>query len=420
MASLLGEMKVELESGETFGGGTAPVAGIEAPFWGVEHKRLEAGEERQLKAGAIAEPAKLNFKIKGTEVEIRCTHVSFKEVNLVGSKTQSDGKFVTKTIEFTDRRSPARSHEPRKPGIADTRPEHHRIVGEHLPTGQARGQKVPKISHEGEEISLKLPKIPTETTNGTSFGGGSVGVGCSGCISWAHLVGGQSTLWPENETHEIKAENEGVFTLKGKISGSAVVFKCESAKAKGNIWDGSFQGEDLAKIEFGNCTISKAITCIGAKIEITPAEVYSELQWKYAGNTNELKEVGQQKIYDVLAPTAVPVEGKQTLDKVTIKKEACETINGEFPIEAVGTPATFVDQSGVGHKIIWGTAPLVEPQNTGETTNHLTWASPNITQLHHQGTQTKARLLFGGVQAELEGKLKVELNSAEAFGAFGG
>jgi hypothetical protein len=101
-ATLQGELEIKLESEEGFGGGTAPVAGIEAPFWKVNNKRLEAGEEKEVEAGAIAEPAKLTSKIKGKEVETRCKSVFFKEGKLEGSQGQSDGKFVTRTIELTE------------------------------------------------------------------------------------------------------------------------------------------------------------------------------------------------------------------------------------------------------------------------------------------------------------------------------
>lgn len=233
---------------------------------------------------------------------------------------------------------------------------------------------------------------------------------------WYKQVKGKQIKLERNKEQPIKSENEGSFKLKGKLVGSAVVIECATAKSTGNIWNGLLQGEDNATVEFGTCTIGKAIVCVGAPVEVTPSKVFSELQWKYAGNTNELKEVGQQKIYNVFAPTAEPVAGKATFTKVNILKANCETINGEFPVEAAGTLATFVDQNGTSHKIVWGTAAVASPQNTDVVTNRLTWASPNVTELHHQGTQTKAKLLFGGAAAELEGTLRVELNSGEEFG----
>ncbi len=233
---------------------------------------------------------------------------------------------------------------------------------------------------------------------------------------YKQVKGGKQIKLELNKEQPIKSENEGSFTLRGKLSSSAVVIKCETAKSTGNIWNGLLQGEDNATVEFGTCTIAKAIACVGAKVEVVPSKVFSELQWKYAGNTNELKEVGQQKIYNVFAPTEEPITGRPIFTKVNILKANCETINGEFPVEAAGTPATFVDQNGTSHKIVWGTAAVTTPQNTDAVINRLTWASPNVTELHHQGTQTKAKLLFGGSAAELEGTLKVELNAGEEFG----
>ncbi len=101
-ASLQGELKPELESKEKFGGGTDPVAGTEAPFWGVNHGRLEGGEEKTTKGGIKEkEPTRIISKIKGKEVETKCTGDGFKEGKIIGSKPQEDGKFVAKTLEFT-------------------------------------------------------------------------------------------------------------------------------------------------------------------------------------------------------------------------------------------------------------------------------------------------------------------------------
>ncbi len=106
-ASLQGEMKTELASKEKFGGGTAPTVAIEAPFWGVNDQRLEAGEERELE-DAPAGPTKLSWKIvktgqtKGTEVETRCNSAQFKEPKLIGSLTQHDGRFFLTSIEFSE------------------------------------------------------------------------------------------------------------------------------------------------------------------------------------------------------------------------------------------------------------------------------------------------------------------------------
>jgi hypothetical protein len=228
--------------------------------------------------------------------------------------------------------------------------------------------------------------------------------------------------YPYNEEQPFVAENEGAFTLKGKILGTRVVISCAKAASSGNIWDGLQQGEDNAKVEFTECTISEAVLCKGAKVLVSPAEVYSELQWKYAGTQKELTEVGQQKIYDVFAPTKEPEQkegvARAVFTEIEIPEKECKTLHGIFPVEAAGSLATFQDQHQVSHKIVWGTAAQVEPQNEDVVVGRLTWKIPNVTGLHHQESQTKAKLLFASEPAELEGTLKVALVSEEPFGAY--
>lgn len=106
-ATLQGEMKVELESHERFDGGTAPVAGIEAPFWGLEHKRLQLGEEEELKEAEVPRPPsselnKLSWKLKGTEVETRCGKVTVGGPKIEGSLNQHDGRFQAKSIKLSE------------------------------------------------------------------------------------------------------------------------------------------------------------------------------------------------------------------------------------------------------------------------------------------------------------------------------
>jgi hypothetical protein len=100
-ASLQGDMKVELPSEAEFGGGTAPVAGIEAPFWGVQHTRLLAGEEQELEDPPSGESAQLTWKLKGTSVETHCSGVDLQGGRLIGSLNQSDGSFVASTIKLS-------------------------------------------------------------------------------------------------------------------------------------------------------------------------------------------------------------------------------------------------------------------------------------------------------------------------------
>ncbi len=106
-ATLAGETKVELASHEVFDGGTEPVAGVEAPFWGLEHKRLELGEEEELKEPEgphppTGEAAKLSWKLKGTEVETRCGKVAAIGPKIEGSLGQHDGRFKTKSIKLSE------------------------------------------------------------------------------------------------------------------------------------------------------------------------------------------------------------------------------------------------------------------------------------------------------------------------------
>jgi hypothetical protein len=106
-ATLQGEMKVELGSHEVFDGGTAPVAGVEAPFWGVANKRLNLGEEEELKEPEGPHPpsgeaAKLSWKLKGTEVETRCLRGAVIRPRIIGSLNQHDGRFTAKSLKLSE------------------------------------------------------------------------------------------------------------------------------------------------------------------------------------------------------------------------------------------------------------------------------------------------------------------------------
>jgi hypothetical protein len=100
--TLQGELQAERGGTEKFGGGTAPLAGVEAPFWKIKGERLEAGKEASVESGELdPEPAKLKGTLKGVEIEIRCEKLLFKEAVLIGSLEQHDGKFFVKEIEFS-------------------------------------------------------------------------------------------------------------------------------------------------------------------------------------------------------------------------------------------------------------------------------------------------------------------------------
>jgi hypothetical protein len=244
---------------------------------------------------------------------------------------------------------------------------------------------------------------------------------------WRHpeTKGSQKQVkWPMNEEKEIKSENEGSFILKGKLLGEKAILECRKVTNSGNIWNGAFQGEDEATVLFEECSIVEPKGCAGQAIIISPANVYTELQWKYGGNQNEIKEVGQQKIFDVFAPQEAPKQNEKNEARaiyVTIKIPTTCLGGLTANVEAAGTTALFTDAHQTTHKIIWGTAAQVEPQNQDATTGFLTWKLPNPTEFHHQETQTKAKLIFAGTPAELEGKIKVErsgVGAPEEFGAY--
>ncbi len=229
---------------------------------------------------------------------------------------------------------------------------------------------------------------------------------------WKQVKKGVQIKLELNKEQAVKGVNEGSFTLKSKLLGLKAVIKCETVLSEGNIWNGLHQGEDNAEVKFTKCVIIEP--CKEEAI-VEPSKTFTELMWKYRGETKELNEVGAQKIYDVFAPTAEPKEGKALFTIIKIPAGSCK---GEFPVNAVGTPATFIDQNRVEHKIVWGTAALVEPQNEDAVAGHLNWIDPNVTKLHHQEKEIVAKLTLGPEPAELQGKVKVEENSAEPFGAF--
>jgi hypothetical protein len=101
-ASLQGEMKAELASKERFGGGIGPVAGIEAPFWGVQRQRLALGESLPLVDPPLKGQVKMSWKLKGTEVDTRCSSLGASELTLSGSLNQHDGGAFAKSIELSE------------------------------------------------------------------------------------------------------------------------------------------------------------------------------------------------------------------------------------------------------------------------------------------------------------------------------
>jgi hypothetical protein len=232
---------------------------------------------------------------------------------------------------------------------------------------------------------------------------------------WKQLKKGVQIKLERNKELEVKGENEGAGTLKATLLNLPTVIKCNKVVSKGFIWNGLHQGEAESSADLTECEMTEP--CKGS-VTVSETKGYGELMWKYQGNKEELSKVGQQKIYIVGAPTSEPKEGKATITTfIGPKGTLC---SGTFNVNAVGTPATFVDQHEVKHNIQWGTAALVEPQNEDVVTGRLNSIDPNIIKLHHQETPIEAKFEFAGNPAELQGKMKVEANSGEALGAFNG
>jgi hypothetical protein len=234
---------------------------------------------------------------------------------------------------------------------------------------------------------------------------------------WRHIENSQQAKYALNAEQQLKAKNEGNFKLRSKIAGEKALIECLKVTSKGWLWDGLHQGENEAEeVKFTECTAKTPIvTCTEGVTVGAVKNAYSELMWKYRGAPGELTEVGQQKIYDAFG-VAENTEHKFIYNVITLAAPC--PIHETFPVVASGTKQVFQDQHQVEHEITWGTAALVEPQNEDQTKGFLTWTIPNQTKLHHQGKEVIATLKLGEQPAELEGKLAVELNNGERFGAF--
>jgi hypothetical protein len=234
---------------------------------------------------------------------------------------------------------------------------------------------------------------------------------------WKHLNAKlEQVKFHENEEQALKVKNVANFKLVGTLLGEKVLIECTAVNGSGWLWNGLHQGEDEGtEVRFENCIV-KTLTLGECKATVEPLKhVYSELMWKYRGEAKELKEAGQQKIYDAFG---IEANGAGKFIFTIITTVAPCPIVEKFPVTAAGTEQHFIDQHEVAHQIKWGTAPVVEPQNEDVTKGFLTWTIPNVTRLHHQEKEVIAKLEFGGRPAELEGKLAVELNNGEKFGAF--
>jgi len=237
---------------------------------------------------------------------------------------------------------------------------------------------------------------------------------------YRHLVGGQQVKLPQFKEWQVKSVNQSPFILKGEVGGTRINIECKSVESHGWIWNGAHQGQDQVKTGFGQCALTTPVTC---PVTVGETKTYSELMWKYKGVAEELKEPagGQQKIYNVFAPEEEAVEKagefRSVYTRITLPKE-CGALVGTFAVEAAGTHAEFVDQHQVPHKVVWGTAAFVAPQNYDLEVGELVWNDPNVTWLHHQGGAVTARLLFSGAPAELQGQLGVRGQEGERLGAF--
>ena len=260
--------------------------------------------------------------------------------------------------------------------------------------------------------------------------GAVVASAASGAVQgpwWMKLEAGKQVKIEPGKHLQIKSFNEGAFLLKSKVSLMAVTIECRKVENKGFIWNGPHTGRDEAEVIFTNCFM--VTPCAGLPITVAPTKTRTELMWKYQGVSKELEEAGgSQKIYDVFAPEEEPVEfeaGKfrAKFTTITVPPEAegikC-AVAAEYPVYARGTVYNnWEDQNGTKHKVIWGTAALVEPQNMDVKTGKLKWELPNVKKLHVEGVEEEAKLQLGNEPAELSGTVKVEATTGGIeFGAW--
>lgn len=456
-ASLQGEMKVELESEEAFGGGTAPVPGIEAPFWGVQHKRLYAGEERELESGAIKEPAVLVGKIKGTEVEIRCDKVIIKEGNLLGSNSQSDGGITIKTIEFSECRLFAKeggkfveqptcevapfvtgkltgrlwleglkiqrglkpllvlesaeaatlaeikikSKAGEKCALAEEKyklegrlpfrmsPENEEAnslvlsisgssVELYQPAEQERKIQA-KLTHEGEEVQIKLPEVKTQIKGGETFGGGPVGVGSKG--NW--FVKGSQL---KKGAKQAKLQQKGLSIITATILGTNIEVQCNGGASEGATIEGNGerQGQDKERVASTSCHVSKPELKGCAVAEpITTTQLKSYLA---------VNETLQNSIVDVLEPR----EGSVFM---TLKFLAGCVFAGSYPVSG-------------------SVAAEVIPKERESQEDLFAFPKTPISKAKHEGPEVKVGLALGGGATTYKAYYGARLATNEPFGVF--
>jgi hypothetical protein len=246
---------------------------------------------------------------------------------------------------------------------------------------------------------------------------------------WLKQEGGKQVKI-EPATHlQVKSINEGAFKLKSTIIGIAVTIECRKVLDKGFLWNDLHQGADESTVKFTECFM--VTPCAAFPVIVSEVSVFSELMWKYRGIAKELTEAGgQQKIYNVFGPEIAPEEfekGKGSFRapftelKIPTEFEGKKCPEGgPFTVYAVGSIVkNWLDQKGLAHEVIWGTAAEVTPQNEDAKVVRMKWVLPNVKKLHVEEHEQIAELRLGVNPAELEGTIKLEGETEMAeFGAW--
>lgn len=196
-ATLESEDKVTLKSGLTFGGGTAPVKGIEAPSWAVGGKQLEEGQEKTTETKPVSSPAIWTAPIKGTETETRCSKAAWNEPAVQGSAAQQQGKLKVKTFELSECKLYAKEgSEFKEQSKCEVSPiSSKKLVGSLWYEGSKseRGSKT-AIVLEPETTTEGKPVIAEETIKGAS---------CS-YVEEKYKIEGELTAIPKTENKQVK------------------------------------------------------------------------------------------------------------------------------------------------------------------------------------------------------------------------
>jgi hypothetical protein len=237
---------------------------------------------------------------------------------------------------------------------------------------------------------------------------------------WRHPELEKQVKYPQNKTRQIKGINSGGFEVR---TFNVSIF-CGEALVDGAIWNGAHQGQDQAKWQLLKCRFQRPVICAPLQVKIAQAKVYTELMWKYQGAPKELTEAGgQQKIYDVFAPTTQPNKlGLAPLTTIGVPPACFPT--GQLNLWAAGSISQFQNAQQVSQPVVWATAAEVEPQNQDSQALLTKWVYPNVELLHHQEKPVEAELLLEVEPnvfevADIIGGLRIERQQGqEEFGAF--